>query len=304
MVDMSVKIGNVIFKNPVLTASGTFGYGDEISSLIDINLLGGIVTKSITYNPRKGNPPPRIAETTAGMLNSIGLANIGVKRFLDEKIRLYESFDARVIVSVAGETIKEYCKVVECIEKKDNIDGYEINISCPNTDRGGIYFGIDKKMSGNLVTELKKLTARLLIVKLTPNVTSISEIAEAVEDAGADCVSLVNSFIGMAVDVKTRKPKIKKIIGGLTGPCIKPLALAKVHEVYSKVKIPVIGIGGIVTGDDALEFLMAGASAVEVGTASFFNPYAPIKIVEEIKSYLEENNMKKVSEVVGIIIVS
>ena len=304
MVDMTVKIGNLIFKNPVLTASGTFGYGDEISDLIDINSLGGIITKSVTFNPRKGNPPPRIVETSAGMLNSIGLANIGVKRFVNEKIQLYKSFDTRVIVSVAGETINDYCKVVEYIEKENNIDGYEINISCPNTERGGIYFGIDRKMSRDVIKEIRKLTSRLLIVKLTPNVTSISEIAEAVEEAGADSVSLVNSFIGMAVDVKTRRPKIKNIIGGLTGPCIKPLALAKVYEVFSKVKIPVIGIGGIATGDDALEFLMAGASAVQVGTASFFDPNAPTRIVEEIKTYLEDNNIKRVSEIVGSMIIS
>ncbi|NVM04625.1 MAG: dihydroorotate dehydrogenase [Candidatus Helarchaeota archaeon] len=304
MVDMTVKIGNVIFKNPVLTASGTFGYGDEIGDLIDVNSLGGIITKSVTFNPRKGNPPPRIVETSAGMLNSIGLANIGVKRFVNEKIQLYKSFGTRVIVSVAGETIRDYCKVVEYIEKENNIDGYEINISCPNTERGGIYFGIDREMSRDVVTEIRKLTSKLLIVKLTPNVTSISEIAEVVEEAGADCVSLVNSFIGMAVDVKTKKPKIKNIIGGLTGPCIKPLALAKVYEVCSKIEIPVIGIGGIATGDDALEFLIAGASAVQVGTASFFDPDAPIKIVEEIKIYLEDNGIKRVSEIVGTMIVS
>lgn len=301
MIDMSVQISNVVFKNPVLTASGTFGYGDELSSIFDVNLLGGIITKSITFNPRKGNPPPRIVETTAGMINSIGLANIGVKRFVSEKIPLYKTLNTRVIVSVAGETVKDYCNVVEYIEKNSSADGYEINISCPNTEKGGIQFGIDKNMSNSLIKDIRKRTSKLLIAKLTPNVTSVSEVAESVMEAGADCVSLVNSFVGMAIDVKSRKPKIKNIVGGLTGPCIKPLALAKVYEVCSKLKIPVIGIGGIVTADDALEFLIAGACAVEIGTATFLDPLAPIKIIEGIKIYLEKNNLTKISDIIGTI---
>ncbi len=304
MVDLTVKIGDIVFKNPVLTASGTFGYGDEISSLIDVNSLGGIVTKTITFSPREGNPPPRITETTAGMINSIGLANIGVERFVKEKAPIYKSFDTRVIVSVAGETIDDYCRVVEYLEKEISADGYEINISCPNTEKGGIYFGSNREMSRNVTKAVRQLTSKLVIIKLTPNVTSISDIAGAVADAGADCISLVNSFVGMAVDVETRKPKIKKIIGGLTGPCIKPIALAKVYEVCSKVDIPVIGIGGISTGEDALEFLITGACAVEVGTATFFDPKAPVKIIEEIKEYLNSNNIKNVSEIVGSLIQS
>jgi dihydroorotate dehydrogenase (NAD+) catalytic subunit len=303
MMDMSVQIGDVVFKNPVLTASGTFGYGDELSSIFDVNELGGIITKSITFNPRRGNPPPRIVETTAGMINSIGLANIGVKRFVSEKIPLYKSLNTKLIVSVAGESVKDYCDVVEYIEKNSSTNGYEINISCPNTEKGGIYFGIDRNLSKSLIKEIRKLTSKLLIAKLTPNVTSVSEIAESVMDAGADCVSLVNSFVGMAVYVELRKPKIKNIIGGLTGPCIKPLALAKVYEVCSKLDIPVIGIGGIVTSEDALEFLITGACAVEVGTATFLDPLAPIKIIEGIRKYLENNNVKKVRDIIGTIIV-
>jgi len=302
MVDLSVKIGGVTFKNPVLTASGTFGYGDEISNLIDVSSLGGIITKSITFHPRKGNPPPRIVETTAGMLNSIGLANIGAKRFVEEKLPLYESFNTRVIVSIAGETISEYCKVLEYLEKRGYVDGYEINISCPNTEKGGIYFGVDGELSGKVVEELRRLTSRLLIVKLTPNVTSIGDIAKAVEEAGADCVSLVNSFIGMALDIDSRKPELKNIIGGLSGPCIKPLALAKVYEVCSRIKIPVIGIGGISTGNDALEFLITGASAVEIGTATFFDPSSPVRIVKEIETYLEDKSIERLSDIVGSII--
>ncbi len=303
MVDMTVKIGNVVFKNPVLTASGTFGYGDEVTSLIDVNALGGIVTKTITLHPRTGNPPPRITETTAGMINSIGLANIGVQRFVKEKAPVYKSFDTRIIVSIAGETIEEYCSVIEYLEKESFCDGYEVNISCPNTERGGIFFGSDREMSRSVTAAVRELTSKLLIVKLTPNVTSVSEIAEAVTGAGADSVSLVNSFIGMAVDVKSRKPKIKKVTGGLTGPCIKPLALAKVYEVCSKINVPVIGIGGITTAEDALEFLITGADAVQVGTANFFDPKAPVKIVEGIKKYLQDNNIKNVSEIVGSLII-
>ena len=300
MVDLSVRIGDVVFKNPVLTASGTFGYGDEISGLVDNSLLGGIITKSITFNPRKGNPAPRIVETTAGMINSIGLANIGVKRFVEEKIPMYPSMDTRVIVSVAGDTMDDYCRVVEFIEKKGNsIDGYEINISCPNTDKGGIFFGIDKEMSGELTSRIRAVTSKLLIVKLTPNVTSIGEIAKAVSAAGADCISVVNSFLGMAVDIRTRKPKIKNVVGGLTGPCIKPLGIAKVYEVCKNVDVPVIGIGGIVTFEDVLEYLITGASAVQTGTVNFFEPLAPVKIAEDLRAYLEENGIKSISSVTG-----
>ena len=303
MFDMTVKIGNVIFKNPVLTASGTFGYGDEVTSLIDVNSLGGIVTKTITFHPRAGNPPPRITETTAGMINSIGLANIGVQRFVKEKASIYKSLNTRIIVSIAGESIDEYCSIIEYLEKESFFDGYEINISCPNIEKGGVFFGSDIEMSRSVTTAVRELTSKLLIVKLTPNVTSVSEIAEAVTGAGADSVSLVNSFVGMAVDVKSRKPKIKKVTGGLTGPCIKPLALAKVYEVCSKINVPVIGIGGITSAEDAMEFLITGAEAVQVGTANFFDPKAPIKIIEGIKKYLQVNNIKNMSEIVGSLII-
>jgi dihydroorotate dehydrogenase (NAD+) catalytic subunit len=271
-----------------------------LSGLINVGRLGGIVTKSVTYKPRKGNPPPRIVETAAGMINSIGLANIGVKRFVKEKVPMYASIGTRVIVSVAGETMDDYCRVVSFIEKEgSSIDGYELNISCPNTDKGGIFFGIDAEMSRELTGRIRDMTSKLLIVKLTPNVTSIGDIAKAVVDGGADCVSVVNSFLGMAVDIQTRKPKIKNVVGGLTGPCIKPLGLAKVYEVCKHVTVPVIGIGGISNIEDLLEYLITGASAVQVGTANFYEPAASVTIVDALNAYLDENSIENISSVTG-----
>jgi dihydroorotate dehydrogenase (NAD+) catalytic subunit len=286
-------------KNPVLVASGTFGYAKECASLLNLNRLGGIVTKAITLNPRAGNPPPRIAETASGMLNSIGLANVGVERFIAEKLPFLRSIDTAILVNVAGSTQEEYLEVVARLETADGIDGYEINVSCPNVKRGGMQFGTDAESAHDLTKQLRKLTNRLLIIKLTPNVTNIGQIAKVVEEAGADAVSVINTLRGMAVDIKTRKPKIATIFGGLSGPAIKPVALAKVFEVAQNVKIPIIGLGGIMNYEDVLEFLLVGATAIQVGTATFINPRTAEEIVDDLIRYGEQNKLTAISDLIG-----
>jgi dihydroorotate dehydrogenase (NAD+) catalytic subunit len=303
MIKMQVDIGNLKLKNPVLVASGTFGYGDELSELFDVGQLGGIVTKSLTLKPRVGNPPPRIVETPCGMLNSIGLANIGVDRFIAEKLPILRNFKTAIIVNVAGKRVEDYPEVVKRIEDAGGVDAYEINISCPNVKEGGLEFGTSREMTGKIVSSVRKATDKTLIVKLTPNVTKVSEIAKVCKDEGADAVSLINTVVGMAIDIKTRKPKLSTITGGLSGPAIKPIAIAKVFEVFQNVDIPIIGIGGIMNWMDAVEFLIAGARAVQVGTANFVDPTASIQILNGIISYCEENGISDINDLIGSIVI-
>lgn len=299
-----ITIRNTTFANPVLTASGTFGYGLECAGLVDVSQLGGVVTKSISRNPRDGNPPQRIAETTGGMLNSIGLANVGVDVFLAEKLPALQLARATVIVNIAASSVEEYCYVLERCEEHTGISGYEINVSCPNVKDGGLSFGTNCDAVGNITRELRRRTDRLLAIKLTPNVTSIGEFARACEAEGADAVSCVNTFLGMAVDVASRRPKIATVTGGYSGPAIKPMALAKVHEVRKAVKIPIIGIGGIMSATDALEFIIVGASLVQVGTALFIDPAAGVRIAAEIETWLDSHGVASVAELVGSLDIS
>lgn len=297
---LNCSIGSIEFNNPIFTASGTFGYGNDLPEFVDISRLGAIVTKSITYEPRVGNPPPRIVETPSGMLNSIGLANIGVKKFIKDIIPLYASIDTKIIVNIAGSTNDEYIKVLKELESvSTDIVGYEINISCPNVEHGGMELGVDAELSNRLITELRKHTEKLLIVKLTPNVTDITIIAKAVEDAGADAISAINTVVGMGIDIEKRKPTIYKTYAGLSGPAIKPIALAMVHKISEVVSIPIIGIGGIVNYNNVIEFLLAGATAVQIGTANFRNPNAGIVIVDKLNNYFKDNGILHYSELIG-----
>ncbi len=295
----SFSLGGVEFKNRVLVASGTFGYGDETKDLVDVNKLGGIVTKSLSWKPRDGNPPRRIAETASGMLNSIGLANIGVHAFIKDKLPYLRTLDTTVVVNIAASSVQEYCDVLTLLEGEDGIDAYEINVSCPNVKEGGLNFGTDCSMTKQIAAKLRPLTRKPLIIKLTPNVTHISEFARAVEDAGADAVSVINTLIGMAVDVRTKKPMLSTVTGGLSGPAIKPVALAKVYEVAQAVKIPIFGIGGIRSAEDAVEFLLVGATAVQVGTANFVDASVGVKIADGITTYAEASKVDDVGNLVG-----
>ncbi len=295
----SFMIGNLVFKNRVLVASGTFGYGDECLDLVDVNQLGGLITKSLSLKPRDGNPPPRIVETAGGMLNSIGLANIGVKRFISEKLPFLRTIDTTIIANIAASSIDEYCAVLDELESEEGVDGYEINVSCPNVREGGLSFGTNCDLTAEITRRLRPRTRKPLILKLTPNVTHIADFARAVEAEGADAVSVINTLIGMAVDVKTRKPVLSTITGGLSGPAIKPIALAKVYETARAISIPILGIGGIANVNDALEFLMVGASAVQVGTANFVDPSAGVRIAGGIRQYCEEHNISDVGLLVG-----
>ncbi|MFZ5519367.1 MAG: dihydroorotate dehydrogenase [Candidatus Zhuqueibacterota bacterium] len=299
MNNLSVDIGRLRLNNPILTASGTFGYGQEFSSIMNVNKLGGLVTKAVSPEPRIGNPPPRIAETPSGMLNSIGLANVGVKKFIEDKLPYLRTLTSAVIVNVAGKTIEEFVHVIDAIETAGGVDGYELNISCPNVKEGGIAFGTNRQIAAEITSLCRKTTERCLIVKLSPNVTSIRDIARAVEDAGADSVSVVNTFVGMAVDIRTRRPKLATITGGLSGPAIKPLAIAKVFEVVQNVSIPVIGIGGIMNCDDIIEFLITGATAVQVGTANFVDPNISEKLVTDLAHYCQSHNISDIHELIG-----
>ena len=301
MATTSWKFAGLELKNRVLVASGTFGYGDECLDLADVNKLGGIITKSLSLKPRDGNPPVRIVETASGMLNSIGLANIGVHRFTAEKLPFLRSVQTAVIVNIAASSVDEYCEVMKILEDQDGVDGYEINVSCPNVRQGGLNFGTNAAKTAEITQRLRSITRKPLIIKLTPNVTHISEFARAVEAEGADGVSVINTLIGMAIDVRTRKPILSTVTGGLSGPAIKPVALAKVYETCRAVKIPVIGIGGIMCATDALEFLIAGASAVQVGTANFIDPAAGIKIAEGIERFCNEHQIADVGTLVGSI---
>ena len=297
MVDLSVKIKNLVLKNPVITASGTSGYGEELSDFMDISKLGGIIVKGTTLHPREGNDYPRMMETPSGMLNAVGLQNKGVDYFIKNTYQRIKDIDTSFIVNVNGSTIEEYIKVAEKINELDKIPAIELNISCPNVKNGGMSFGVDPNLAEKVVSEIRKVYKKALIVKLSPNVTDIAEIAKAVENGGADAVSLVNTFVGMAVNIKTRKPFLSTITGGLSGPAIKPIALRMVWQVSNAVKVPVIGLGGIMTASDALEFIIAGASAVEIGTALFIEPNSPIKIIKGIEDYMNQNN---ISNMLGI----
>lgn len=298
MADLSVHIGGLNLKNPILTASGTFGYGSEIAALYDVNILGGIVTKTITRNERIGNPPPRIVETQAGMLNSIGLANVGLEKFISDKLPFLQTLSTKVIVNVAGDSQEDFLNLIERLEEHEGIDGYELNLSCPNV-AGGLDFSTHPEPAGKIVSEAKKRTNRCVIPKLTPNVTDITVIAKAVEDAGADAISLINTLVGMSVNVKTRRPNLGTIMGGLSGPAIKPVALAMVYKVSKTVKIPLLGIGGICSANDVLEFLLCGATAVQLGTINFISPNAPVSIIKDLNQYLEEHNIRSITEVTG-----
>jgi dihydroorotate dehydrogenase (NAD+) catalytic subunit len=299
MVNTEIIIGKMKLKNPVLVASGTFGYSDECKDFVNLDKLGGIITKSLSLNPRDGNPPPRIFETASGMLNSIGLANIGVKKFIGEKLPYLRAVNTTLIVNIAASSVEEYCTVLSLLEEQEGIDGYEINVSCPNVKDGGLIFGTSVPLISEITSRMRKLTNKTLIVKLTPNVTRISEFARAVAEVGADAVSVMNTVVGMAVDIKTWKSKLSTVTGGLSGPVVKPIALAKVYEVAKSVKIPIIGVGGIMSPDDAIEFLLVGATAVQIGTANFIDPSIGIKIANGISHYCEQNNIDSVSKLVG-----
>jgi dihydroorotate dehydrogenase (NAD+) catalytic subunit len=298
-VDISIDIAGIKMKNPVMVASGTFGWGKEYSEVMDLSKLGAIVTKTITLKPREGNPPPRICETPSGMLNSIGLQNEGVDALISEQLPFLEKFKVPIIVNIAEESTNGFAEIAMKLDKIPLIKGLELNISCPNVNEGGMLFGVDPKLTADVVRKVKRTTALPVIAKLTPNVTNIVEIAKAAEGAGADALSLINTVVGMAIDIENRKPKIGAGFGGLSGPAIRPIAVRMVHQVSKAVKIPVIGIGGIMTGEDAVEFLLAGASAVQVGTANFVDMEASIKVAEGIKSYLEAHKLSSIKDIIG-----
>ncbi|HEV2425905.1 MAG TPA: dihydroorotate dehydrogenase [Terriglobia bacterium] len=282
---VGVIIAGVRFQNPVLTASGTFGYGQEFAKVIDLNRLGGICVKGISADAMPGNPPPRIYETDSGMLNAIGLQNVGARRFLKEKLPFLRTLKARCVVNVFGYSTEDYVRCIETLNAGEGIDAYELNISCPNTRCGGIVYGSDPRLTEEVVAASKRVARFPLFVKLSPNVTDITVFARAAESGGADALTLVNTFVGMAIDVETHTPRISNVTAGLSGPAIKPLALRLVHQVARAVRIPIIGIGGIASAEDAIEFLIAGACAVQVGTANFYAPDTPIRVAEGIEDY-------------------
>jgi dihydroorotate dehydrogenase (NAD+) catalytic subunit len=298
-----VRIGSLVLKNPVMTASGTFGYGGEYSPYVDLNRLGAVVVKGISLEPRRGNPPPRIMETPGGMLNAIGLQNVGVKVFLDEKLPWLRQFDTKVVVNIFGETLEEYGEVAEALSGVAGIHALEVNISCPNVQKGGHIFGCNPDASSEVTRAVKSATDLPVIVKLSPNVSDITEIARSCEEAGADALSLINTLIGMSIDIEKRIPHLKNVTGGLSGPVVKPVALRMVWNTVKAVSIPVIGIGGIAEADDALEFLIAGAKAVQIGTANFVNPRATTDVIEGIEEYLVRHGIGNVNEIIGSLMV-
>ena len=303
MAGLEVHIGDLQLKNPVMTASGTFGYGTEYADFIDLGRLGGIFVKGTTLAPRQGNDYPRMAETPSGMLNAVGLQNKGVDYFVEHLYPIIKEYDTHMIVNVSGSTVEDYIACAEKLANLDKMPAIELNISCPNVKEGGMAFGTSCQSAAQVTREVRKVFPKTLIVKLSPNVTSISEIARGVEDEGADAVSLVNTFLGMAIDVESRRPKLSTITGGLSGPCIKPIAIRMVWEVFNAVKIPLIGMGGICNWQDAIEFILAGATAVQVGTYNFIDPTASVKIVEGINDYLERHHISSVNDLVGKMIV-
>ena len=296
---IGVDIGGLALKNPVMTASGTFGYGEEYSDYLDLNRLGAIIVKGLSLKSREGNPPPRIVETASGMLNAVGLQNVGVKTFIDEKLPWLRSIDSAVVANIFGETIEDYANVAEILNDAEGVDALEVNISCPNVKRGGIAFGSDPVLAGEVTSAVKNVSRLPVIVKLTPNVADITEIARATETAGADALSLINTITGMSVDIEKRVPHLENVTGGLSGPAIKPVALRMVWEVVNAVSIPVIGVGGIMNARDALEFLIVGAKAVQVGTANFINPGIATDIIDDIRKYMSEKGINDINDLIG-----
>jgi dihydroorotate dehydrogenase (NAD+) catalytic subunit len=296
---LKVAIGDLELKNPVTTASGTFGYGNEYADFIDLNRLGGIFVKGTTLEPREGNDYPRMAETASGMLNAVGLQNKGVDYFVEEIYPTIKHYDTHVIVNVSGSTVEDYATCAEKLIDLEKIPAIELNISCPNVKEGGMAFGTSAASAARVTQAVRKIYPKTLIVKLSPNVTDIAEIAKAVEAEGADAVSLVNTFLGMAIDVESRKPLLSTVTGGLSGPCIKPIALRMVWQVYHAVNIPIIGIGGISNWKDAVEFILAGATAIQIGTYNFIDPTVSVKVIEGIENYLDKHNLRSISALIG-----
>lgn len=299
MADLRVNIGNLALKNPVMTASGTFGYGEEFADLVDLSAIGGIIVKGTTLHKREGNPYPRMAETPSGMLNAVGLQNKGVHYFVDQIYPRIKDIDSQMIVNVSGSCVEDYAETAAIINDLEKIPAIELNISCPNVKHGGMTFGVQPQAAAEVVIAVRKAYKKTLIVKLTPNVTDITEIAKAVEGAGADAVSLINTMLGMAIDVDKRKPILSTVTGGLSGPAIKPVALRMVWQVAKAVGVPVVGLGGIMNADDAIAFLLAGATAIEIGTANFIDPAVTVKVAEGINAYLDRHGYRSVKEIIG-----
>ncbi len=299
MADLKVNIGTLRLKNPVLTASGTFGYGEEFADFVDLTRLGGFIVKGTTLHPREGNPYPRMAETPMGMLNAVGLQNKGVHYFVEHIYPRLKDLDTNVIVNVSGSSVEDYRETAAIINGLENIPAIELNISCPNVKHGGMTFGVHPEAAAEVVSAVRSAYHKTLIVKLTPNVTDITEIAKAVEGAGADSISLINTMLGMAIDAERRKPLLSTVTGGLSGPCVKPVALRMVWQVAKAVKVPVVGLGGIMNATDAIEFLLAGATAIELGTANFIDPAITVKVVDGINDYLDRHGFKSVQEIIG-----
>ncbi|RZB35206.1 MAG: dihydroorotate dehydrogenase (NAD+) catalytic subunit [Desulfobacteraceae bacterium Eth-SRB1] len=297
--DLKVNIGGIELKNPVITASGTFGYAREFDDFVDLNRLGAIIVKGLSLKPSKGNPPPRIVETPCGMLNAIGLENVGLASFVEEKLLFLKQLSTPIIINIYGKDIREYAELASRINDIEEISGIEVNISCPNVKAGGVAFGTDPDAAYKVVKAVRDNTGKPVMVKLTPNVTDITVIARSVEDAGADSISLINTITGMVIDIETRRSKLANITGGLSGPAIKPIALRMVWQVVQQVKIPVVGVGGIMTPEDALEFLIAGAVAVQIGTANFINPHVTIDIIEGIEAFLIKRNIPRITDIIG-----
>jgi len=299
MPDLSVDIGGLKLKNPIMTASGTFGYGEEYASFINLNDLGAIIVKGLSLKPRMGNPPPRIIETASGMLNAIGLQNVGVQAFIEKKMPYLRTLEVPVIANILGENAEEYQQIAELLSRAPGVAALEVNISCPNVSKGGIAFGANPESAMDVVRRVKSVTDLPVIVKLSPNVTDIAMIAEGVESAGANALSLINTITGMSVDIERRIPHLKNITGGLSGPAIKPIALRMVWQVVNRVRIPVIGVGGIMDATDALEFLIVGATAVQIGTANFINPQSTIHVLNGLVAYMEKRHIRDIHELIG-----
>lgn len=299
--DLKVNVGSLELVNPVMTASGTFGYAKEFENLMDLRRLGAVIVKGISLHPRNGNPPPRIVETACGMLNAIGLQNVGVDRFISEKMKYLAGLDVPVIVNILGDSLAEYEEITERLAGVEGVAGIEVNISCPNVKKGGVAFGTDPTMAAAVTSAVKEKADVPVMVKLSPNVSDVKLIARAVEDGGADSISLINTLIGMAIDVKNKKPVLANVIGGLSGPAIKPVALRMVYEVAGVVSIPVIGIGGIETAEDALEFMLAGATAVQIGTANFINPRASEEVVDGLSDYVRDEQLSSIRSIIGVV---
>ncbi|MBI4688472.1 MAG: dihydroorotate dehydrogenase [Nitrospirae bacterium] len=297
--NLSVNIGKLKLKNPVMTASGTFGYGEEYAGFVDLNKLGAVVVKGLSLNPSRGNPTPRIVETPSGMLNAIGLQNIGIKAFIKDKLPFLKKYDTKVVVNFFGNAVKEYAEAARRLSGESGIHALEMNISCPNKQAGWIAFGTDPKVTFKVVSAVRKATPLPLIVKLSPNVTDIKIMAKAAEDAGADALSVINTITGMSINIKTRRPHLANITGGLSGPAIKPVAVRMVWECYKTASIPIIGMGGIITADDAIEFMLAGAAAVAVGTANFINPKATMDILKGITAFMSKEGINDVKRLIG-----